>query len=170
MFQPKLLKWQAVTSLQLSREATVLKGAVLYQNDAYSQWREVENAVVTPGSWVRYGSELLVAWTRKQIKKLLECGAIAPSDANLHFDLESVFKGTYTDEKGKVITVANLLRFFRIYTLEQVAVRAMAQTPYSEYLGRGVEKVPLEEILKKAMPDENIDTYIAEAQTAIKEK
>lgn len=161
----------ATISLSLSVPATIHSGAVLYQTDETSVWREVtHDLVVPPQTFVRYGSVLTAEWGVGKLKKLLRMGYLVPHNRHLHFDLERVFNSQYIDDLGKPHRLDDLLRFFGINTLEEVATRKPGYTPYSEGYSptHQPQIVRIETILREAkLSMEQIERLIASAQLVI---
>lgn len=109
MAEPTVKRWLAVHNIQLPAAGKVWGRAFRFGERRF-RWTPSDGDEFPKESLVQSGSQFEVALTAAKETDWLKRKAIAPLDANVHFNLEDVF-----GEDG-----AKALRLSNIWTLEEV--------------------------------------------------
>jgi hypothetical protein len=133
------------------------------------EWVRIENQIVPKDVTVRTGS--VIEKSDAQAKFGIKQGWYAPVGKQLNTNLESIFGQTVEFGKGNQATLANVLRSYRINSLEQVAENAEGRIPFSDGKQKGGQIIHVKEIFGlHGIDNDQATMFIEMAQQAIKEK
>lgn len=135
------------------------------------EWKEVQDEVVAPNITLRAGS--VIEKSEAQVKVGLKQGWYAPVGTPLHTNLESVFQDLSAPfmGKGNEASLANILRSYRIQSLEQVAENAVGKEPFTDGQVKGGMPLRVQDILLRHLNQnvEQVEALMNAARAAVKE-